>query len=596
MRKKMTIASFVLSFTLIFSSSISVSASDNIKEFPENMPLENYLPTAVSTESHTSSFTIQVGKDTASATQTENMPENKISHNVIEKSEEVGSDTPIRVRVGLSYEYDVNQFTSRQMSIMKESTTLKTDSNYTFVADLTEKQIKDLAEHKEVFWISLDTEMVTATAISTDIEPFLNASTEMTGAKKARQDFGATGNRAGSETTYSAADVVIAVVDSGIDASHVDLDGGKVIGWNDLVANQTTAYDDNGHGTHVASIAAGTGEGDPGIETGYAPGAALVGVKVLDSSGSGSIQNIANGINWIVNNNSTLGVEIINLSIQSFGVDITPVRNAVNNARNNGIITVIAAGNFNNAPYAQYDSLSDMAAIINAVIVGNMVDPYEGGWYISKTSRRGTSIGSVTTGPTITAPGTNIRAAAANTINGYTTKSGTSMAAPAVSGILALMNDASNGSVSYNIITEGFGEAGFDPVTGHGEIVAYDSIKGAGGFSSGSFDDFRDHLIAQDTINQGFMHTYTINVYNTASNLYFASSLLMLDEDTDDFDLFIWGPGKNFQTDTPDYSSVSTEPQEVISFVPTVRGTYTVGVHAFSGSGEYTLDFSGQIN
>ena len=317
---------------------------------------------------------------------------------------------------------------------------------------------------------------------------------------------------------------------------------------------------------------------------------------MLDSSGSGSIQNIANGINWIVNNNSTLGVEIINLSIQSFGVDITPVRNAVNNARNNGIITVIAAGNFNNAPYAQYDSLSDMAAITNAVIVGNMVDPYEGGWYISKTSRRGTSIGSVTTGPTITAPGTNIRAAAANTINGYTTKSGTSMAAPAVSGILALMNDASNGSVSYNIITEGFGEAGFDPVTGHGEIVAYDSIKGAGGFSSGSFDDFRDHLIAQDTINQGFMHTYTINVYNTASNLYFASSLLMLDEDTDDFDLFIWGPGKNFQTDTPDYSSVSTEPQEVISFVPTVRGTYTVGVHAFSGSGEYTLDFSGQIN
>ncbi|PTQ55223.1 MAG: putative proteinase [Candidatus Carbobacillus altaicus] len=426
------------------------------------------------------------------------------------------------------------------------------------------------------------------------IVPFLNASTEMTGTKKARKDFGVTGNRDGSETTYSLNDVVIAVVDTGIDDEHIDLDGGKVIGWYDLISQESNPYDDNGHGTHVASIAAGTGEGDPGIEEGYAPGAALVGVKVLGANGTGSIQNIANGINWVVDHNDTLGVEILNLSIGAYGVDETPVCEAITNAVNNGIIVTIAAGNFNSAPYAQYDSLSDFSHC-NGVVVGNMVDPYEGGWSPNKSSRRGTAKGTIVTGPDLIAPGTNIRAAAANTTDGYTTMTGTSMSAPAVAGILALMNDASNGSLIYTIYTEDFGKSGFDPVYGNGEILAYDSIKEAKGAFSGSFDDFRDHLIGQTSIDEGFIHTYTINVYHTDTNLYFATTLLMLDEDGDDFDLYVWGPGKDPHTDAPDYSSIGTDPQEVISFKPTSTGNDTVGIYAYSGSGQYSVDFIGQI-
>ncbi len=64
---------------------------------------------------------------------------------------------------------------------------------------------------------------------------------------------------------------MIAVIDPGIDATHVDLDGGKVIGWKDFVNGKATPYDDNGHGTHVASIAAGEGDGNPAY-TGVAPG------------------------------------------------------------------------------------------------------------------------------------------------------------------------------------------------------------------------------------------------------------------------------------------------------------------------------------
>lgn len=479
MRKKLV--SFALSASLIFSTSLVASAAGDDKEAPKNLQVGKSNSKELLTKSQQTSFTFEVGKNIAPEVQKEIAPGNKISKYVLEKIKEIGTDTPVNVRVGTTYEHKIQSFLSKEQSAIKaDSSALKIDSEYTFVANLTGKQITALAESNEVFWISLATEVATVSdedLPDTVITPYLNASTEMTGAKKARQDFGVTGNRSGSETTYSADDVVIAVIDTGIDASHVDLDGGKVIGWNDLIHNQTTPYDNHGHGTHVASIAAGTGEGDPGIQSGYAPGAALVGVRVFDDSWGASVQNIANAINWIVNNNNTLGVEIINFSIQGFGIDETPVSNAIANARNNGIITVVATGNIDNAPFAQYNSLSDYATISTALTVGNTADPYEGGWYPNKTSRRGTGTGATTTGPYVVAPGTNIRAAAANTTNGYTTMSGTSMSTPAVAGILALMNDASNGSVSYSIATEEFGESGFDPVTGHGEILAYESIK-----------------------------------------------------------------------------------------------------------------------
>ena len=84
------------------------------------------------------------------------------------------------------------------------------------------------------------------------------------GTENARADYGVDGKG-----------VTIAVIDTGIDASHVDLKG-KVIGWNDLVNHKPTPYDDHGHGTHVSSIAAGMGIGNPDYK-GVAPGASLSG-------------------------------------------------------------------------------------------------------------------------------------------------------------------------------------------------------------------------------------------------------------------------------------------------------------------------------
>ncbi|HWI61160.1 MAG TPA: S8 family serine peptidase [Symbiobacteriaceae bacterium] len=112
--------------------------------------------------------------------------------------------------------------------------------------------------------------------------------------------------------TFSAA-MVVAIIDTGIDAAHIDLAGGKVIAWNDWVGNRTTPYDDNGHGTHVAGIVAGTGAGNPAY-IGVAPGAALIGLKVLNSAGSGSLSNVTAAVDWAVSHKDEFNIKVISMN------------------------------------------------------------------------------------------------------------------------------------------------------------------------------------------------------------------------------------------------------------------------------------------
>ncbi|HWI63223.1 MAG TPA: S8 family serine peptidase [Symbiobacteriaceae bacterium] len=95
----------------------------------------------------------------------------------------------------------------------------------------------------------------------------------------------------------------------GIDANHKDLQG-KVIGWRDFVNDETEPYDDNGHGTHVAGIAAGAGVASPTMK-GMAPGAALVGVKVLDGDGSGSFSAVIAGVEWVIENRDRYNIRVM---------------------------------------------------------------------------------------------------------------------------------------------------------------------------------------------------------------------------------------------------------------------------------------------
>lgn len=155
-------------------------------------------------------------------------------------------------------------------------------------ATVTKKQVGVLAGLDAVRQIEYDAQVRIA----------LDGANRWFGTVQARADFGVTGNH-DRQAGYSKDDIVVAIIDTGIDSSHVDLDGGKVIAWQDWVNNQPTPYDDHGHGTHVSGIVAGTGEGNAAY-TGVAPGAALIGLKVLNSAGSGSLSNVAAAVDWAV--------------------------------------------------------------------------------------------------------------------------------------------------------------------------------------------------------------------------------------------------------------------------------------------------------
>ena len=245
--------------------------------------------------------------------------------------------------------------------------------------------------------------------------------------------------------------IAIAVIDTGIDDSHVDLDGEKVIGWADFVnyeldPTEGEPYDDHGHGTHVSSIAAGTGAGNSAY-AGVAPDARLVGVKVLDGTGSGWWDDVVAGIDWCVASKTSFSHEIrvMNLSLggtgSSDGTD--PVSEACNNAVEAGIVVVAAAGNSGPARY----TISTPAAAADAITVGAMADVGEGGFFQAYFSSRGPTADERIK-PDVSAPGYNIIAAWAGSGSDYTGKSGTSMAAPFVAGVAALILEKSNLSPS----------------------------------------------------------------------------------------------------------------------------------------------------
>ncbi|MGH6961675.1 MAG: S8 family peptidase, partial [Dongiaceae bacterium] len=267
---------------------------------------------------------------------------------------------------------------------------------------------------------------------------------------------------------YTGSGIGICIVDTGIFAGHeqfVDSNtppASKVVGFKDFVGTSLTAYDDNGHGTHVASIAAGDGSGidDFGpTYRGVAPGAQLYGAKVLDANGSGSSDDVIAGIDWCADDlGAGPGVRVINLSLgiagSSDGTDL--VSQAVNAAVAKGKIVVVAAGNSG----AASKSIGSPGAAALAITVGaaaewshsTLLDGESNGIYVAPFSSRGpTADGRVK--PDIAAPGHSIIAGYIDpsgsgfygcTNDCYASLSGTSMATPFTAGTVALMLEAAS--------------------------------------------------------------------------------------------------------------------------------------------------------
>jgi len=270
-----------------------------------------------------------------------------------------------------------------------------------FAAELTKGQITSMARRPNV--VHIEPEVAVQATMGTARSRY--------GVDKAVSDFGVNGDRDGAPKSFSATDVVSCVLDTGIHAAHADLDQGQVIAWKDYVGGRTARYDDNGHGTHVAGILAGQGDASSTYR-GVAFGAALVGVKVLDSAGGGTSTGIINGIDFCVANKATYNVKVLNMSLgtsgSSDGTDAMSV--ATNNAFDKGILPVVAAGNSGPAAY----TVGSPGAAAKALTVCSLADSGERGFFTSAFSGRGPTADGRTK-PDVCGPGHAITAPAAGT-------------------------------------------------------------------------------------------------------------------------------------------------------------------------------------
>jgi beta propeller repeat protein len=249
---------------------------------------------------------------------------------------------------------------------------------------------------------------------------------------------------------YGGLGIGVAILDTGLDYTHPDLGGypsfpnNKVPGGTDLVNGDGDPMDDNGHGTHVAGIAAGKDL----FYRGIAPDAQLIAVKVLDATGSGYSSTVISGIEWCIANQHysgnppgsrpDLNIRVINLSLgdQSEWInheecDAEPEAQAIQDAVNAGIFVAVAAGNSSFVHGVAMPACASAAAAVAATKDGTLgyadAQPVDG---IASYTDRGEMI-------SLFAPGSVITSAHLG--GGWITEMGTSMASPHVAGAAALM-------------------------------------------------------------------------------------------------------------------------------------------------------------
>ena len=244
--------------------------------------------------------------------------------------------------------------------------------------------------------------------------------------------------------------VGIAIIDTGI-YDHPDL-AGRIRGFTDFVNGKETPYDDNGHGTHIAGDAAADGIQSKAPYRGTAHGADLIGVKVLDSMGSGFLSTVIQGIDWCIKHQEEYGIRVINLSLgssasQSYAED--PVCQAVEKAWEQGIVVCAAAGNEGpDQKTIASPGIDPMILTIGSVDDHNSTAFSD--FTIAPYSSRGPTIDNFMK-PDVVAPGTAVislrspgstldkQNKSARVGSNYLSLSGTSMATPVCSGVVALL-------------------------------------------------------------------------------------------------------------------------------------------------------------
>jgi subtilisin family serine protease len=253
------------------------------------------------------------------------------------------------------------------------------------------------------------------------------------------------------EANVTGSDIVVAVLDSGIDLDHPDLADNIVDGWN-FVDNNSDVSDLDNHGSMVSGIIAAIASNGVGL-VGVAPEAKIMPLKVIDDDG-GNLRDVASAIRFATDN----GAKIITMSFSGqYTRFSTSTERAIDYASRQGCILVAAVGNDNSGDLvfpASYDQVIAVSAIDEDDV---MADFSNFGSYVD-----------------FCAPGVNIVSTGKN--GGYFVANGTSFAAPFVSGLVALMlsenPSLSAEEVRANLInySTDLGEQGWDQYYGWGLV------------------------------------------------------------------------------------------------------------------------------
>lgn len=240
----------------------------------------------------------------------------------------------------------------------------------------------------------------------------------------------------------------VAVLDTGV-YDHPDLKG-RIVAFKDFCNDRTAPYDDNGHGSHVSGLIAGDGTKAGGKFKGTAPEANIIGVKVLDGAGGGSMADVIKGVQWCIENKDKYNIKVINMSLgaganQKEKDDLVAL--AVNKALDAGIVPVIAAGNSGPGKL----TIGTPAIAREVLTVGAYDDKNtatHGDDTMAFFSSRGPTTRDQIVKPDIAAPGVNMvshrspgssidRANVMHLGDYYVLLSGTSMATPVTAGVVA---------------------------------------------------------------------------------------------------------------------------------------------------------------
>lgn len=440
-------------------------------------------------------------------------------------------------------------------------------------------------------------------------------------------DFGATAARVDREG-LDGSGVGICITDTGIDPNHEQLSG-RVVAFDDEINHRSTPYDDHGHGTHVASIAAGDGTGSAAASSfmGVAPAAVLYAAKVLDSSGSGSDSQVIAGVQWC---HAQAGVRVISMSLgdttPSDGTDALSV--AVDNAVAGGEVVTVAAGNSGDAP----QTINAPGVAAGALTVGAVSDwsapvgtaRHDDGIWLAGFSSRGPvrrSNGSLDIKPDVASPGVSVTAARSGTVSGYTTMSGTSMSTPYVAGAVALALQANSaatpGVVKSTVAATALdrGVSGADNEWGAGLVDVRAFVDAMAGATTPQHNSFPSMSHSTGSVGPYGSTTFDIEVPTDGLGVPLAV-MLTLSSGRLNCDLYCqvgltpgeWSPDIDMELRAPDGTLLTdsqctlsgvtcgTGRQETVAIRPQVAGTYRLRVYEWSGSsgtgGSFGLDVS----